>query len=309
MKKCYFDGENFMNKFVNDMSVNTFNTFNGFNKNSSYNSNYSKNINQTNYCNNCGKSGHLYHQCKQPITSIGIIAFRKNNDIIEYLLIRRCNSLGFADFISGKYPLYNKNYLMNIINEMTNEEKDIILTKDFDELWKTVWGDKPNIQYKSDEKISRSKFISLKLGITINNQEYNLKSLIEGSVTSWQETEWGFPKGRRDFQEKDLQCALREFEEETGYNRSELNVIQNLNPYEEIFTGSNYKSYKHKYYIAFMNNNCRNETIENRKNFEVSKMGWYNYEEACNIIRPYNLEKLSILEKVNKILTQYRLYT
>lgn len=305
MKKSHFDGENFMNKFVNDMSVNTFNTFNGFNKNSSY----SKNINQTNYCNNCGKSGHLYHQCRQPITSIGIIAFRKNNDIIEYLLIRRCNSLGFADFISGKYPLYNKNYLINIINEMTNEEKEMILTKDFDELWKTVWGDKPNIQYKSDEKISRSKFISLKLGITINNQEYNLKSLIESSVTTWKETEWGFPKGRRDFQEKDLQCALREFEEETGYNRSELNVIQNINPYEEIFTGSNYKSYKHKYYIAFMNNNCRNEIIENRKNCEVSKMGWYNYEEACNIIRPYNLEKLSILEKVNKILTQYRLYT
>ena len=49
MKKCYFDGENFMNKFVNDMSVNTFNTFNGLNKNSSYNSNYSKNINQTNF--------------------------------------------------------------------------------------------------------------------------------------------------------------------------------------------------------------------------------------------------------------------
>jgi len=309
MKKYYFDGENFVNKFVNDISVNNFNTFNNSNNNYTISSYKLKNINQTNYCNNCGKSGHLYHQCKQPITSIGIIAFRKNNDIIQYLLIRRCNSLGFADFIAGKYPLYNKNYLTNIINEMTNEEKEMILTKDFDELWKTLWGDKPNIQYKGDEKISRSKFISLKLGITNNNQEYNLKSLVESSVTNWNETEWGFPKGRRNFQEKDLHCALREFEEETGYNSSELNIIQNVNPYEEIFTGSNYKSYKHKYYIAFMNNNCCNETIENRKNYEVSKMGWYNYEEACNIIRPYNLEKLSILEKVNKILTQYRLYT
>ena len=28
------------------------------------------------YCNNCGKPGHIYNQCKIPITSFGIIAFR-----------------------------------------------------------------------------------------------------------------------------------------------------------------------------------------------------------------------------------------
>ena len=26
------------------------------------------------FCSNCGKSGHLFQQCKQPITSVGIIA-------------------------------------------------------------------------------------------------------------------------------------------------------------------------------------------------------------------------------------------
>ena len=275
-----------------------------FNSNSSYSNNYSNN-----YCNNCGKNGHLYHQCKQPITSTGIIAFRKNKENnIEYLLIRRNHSLGFSDFISGKYPLYNKNYLINIINEMTNQEKKMILEKDFDDLWKLFWGENENINYRNDEKISRSKFISLKLGITINNQEYNLKSLVDESVTIWNETEWGFPKGRRNFQEKDLHCAMREFEEETGYNRNELYIIQNLVPYEEIFTGSNYKSYKHKYYIAYMDNENTNEMIRHRKNYEVDRVAWFNYEDACNAIRPYNLEKLSILQKINKILTQYRLY-
>jgi len=168
---------------------------------------------------------------------------------------------------------------------------------------------KNSIQYRGDEKISRSKYISLKLGITINMQEYNLKSLINESVTKWSETEWGFPKGRRNFQEKDLHCAMREFEEETGYNTNELTIVQNLMPYEEIFTGSNYKSYKHKYYVAFMNNDNTNEMIEDRKNYEVDKIAWYNYNDAVSVIRPYNLEKLSILEKVNKILIQYRLYT
>jgi ADP-ribose pyrophosphatase YjhB (NUDIX family) len=253
----------------------------------------------------------MYHQCRQPITSIGIIAFRNNkmNNKIEFLLIRRNHSLGFSDFISGKYPLYNKNYLINIINEMSNSEKKMILEKDFDDLWKCFWGETENVKYRSDEKISRSKYISLKIGITINNQEYNLKSLINESVTNWEETEWGFPKGRRNFQEKDLHCGIREFEEETGYNINELSIIQNLIPYEEIFTGSNYKSYKHKYYVGYMNNDNTNEMIKHRKNYEVDKIAWFNYENACSIIRPYNLEKLSILEKVNKFLTQYRLYS
>ncbi len=73
---------------------------------------------QYNFCNNCGKNGHMFHHCKQPITSIGIIAFRYNKGVVEYLMIRRKDSLGFVDFMRGKYPLHNKNYLMNIINEM-----------------------------------------------------------------------------------------------------------------------------------------------------------------------------------------------
>jgi len=184
---------------------------NSSNFTNNFNGNTFINNSSSNYCNNCGKNGHIYHQCKQPITSIGIIAFRKNkiNGMIEYLLIRRKHSLGFSDFIAGKYPLYNKNYLINIINEMSNYEKKIILEKDFDELWKIFWGENENVKYRDDEKTSRSKYISLKLGITINNQEYNLKKLIDESPTNWNETEWGFPKGRRNFQEKDLHCALR----------------------------------------------------------------------------------------------------
>lgn len=260
-----------------------------------------------NYCNNCGKYGHLFHQCKLPITSIGIIAYKKINNIIYYLLIRRKHSLGFIDFMRGKYPLYDKNYLINIINEMSLEEKELLLTKDFDYLWGYIWGTTSNMQYRVEEKTSRNKFNSLQLGIHLNQTEYNLKSIINESITNWSETEWGFPKGRRNYLEKDLQCALREFEEETGYNKNELNILLNIQPYDEIFTGSNYKSYKHRYYIGKISSDIHDVNECNIENYEVSKMGWYTYEESCNLIRPYNLEKLSILEKINKILINYKI--
>ena len=225
-----------------------------------------------NFCNNCGKHGHLFHQCKNPITSIGIIVFNNNNNNnnnsndINYLMIRRKDSLGYVDFMRGKYPLFNKRYLLNIIYEMTNEEKNKLLTTDFDILWAELWGEYIGIQYRGEEKTSREKFNSLKIGITLPQDEYNLESLINICKESWEEPEWGFAKGRRNYQEKDLNCALREFEEETGCSKNSLKLIQNIIPIEELFTGSNYKSYKHKYYIAYMNkNNIPLINFQNRK--------------------------------------------
>ena len=41
------------------------------------------------FCNNCGKNGHLFHQCKVPITSIGIILVDNSGPENKFLMIRR----------------------------------------------------------------------------------------------------------------------------------------------------------------------------------------------------------------------------
>ena len=260
-----------------------------------------------NFCNNCGKTGHAFHQCKYPITSIGIIAFRKTKEGIKYLMIRRKDTLGFVDFMRGKYPIYNQNYLCNIINEMTINEKKKLLNNSFDELWKDLWGDNIGIQYRIEENTSRNKFDLLKAGITKGNQIFSLSTLINNSTTSWKETEWGFAKGRRNYQEKDINCALREFQEETGYSKNSINIIQNLIPFEEIFTGSNYKSYKHCYYVAHIDNTVK--AFANFQESEVSKLEWFTFTQALDKIRPYNQEKISILSRVDELINKFRLYT
>ncbi len=262
-----------------------------------------------NFCNNCGKMGHAFHQCKHPITSTGIIAFRKskNSSKLEYLMICRKDTLGFVDFMRGKYPIHCKRYLMNIINEMTVKEKQKLLDNNFNTLWKELWGGNIGIQYRGEEKISKDKFNILKYdSIVCGSEKYTLKSLIEESTTRWNEPEWGFPKGRRNYQEKDLHCALREFEEETGYPKTSLKIIQNLNPFEEIFTGSNYKSYKHRYYIAYIDS--RDIEAKQYQTTEVSKVEWQDYEMVLKSIRPYNIEKQHIIKNINKLLNSNKLY-
>jgi 8-oxo-dGTP pyrophosphatase MutT (NUDIX family) len=272
------------------------------------------------FCNNCRNVGHSFHQCKYPITSVGLIVYTKNvnvnvnnnttnnteNESFRYLMIRRKDSLGYIEFIRGKYPLYNKLYIQNIISEMNVAEKNKILTHHFDTLWRELWGDNLGIQYRGEEHAAKEKFESIKSGVNSSSCVYSLKSLVEESMTFWVETEWGFPKGRHNNQEKDLLCALREFEEETGYPRNSIKLVQNVIPFEEIFTGSNYKSYKHKYYLGFMENIT--DVKDSYQKSEVSKMGWHTYDEAIKLIRPYNLEKINVLTRVNKLLSDYRLY-
>jgi len=260
------------------------------------------------FCNNCGKSGHLFHQCKQPIISLGIILFRYNEaNNIEYLLIRRKDTLGYVDFVRGKYMLYNKTYLLNILSEMTLQEHNKLLQNDFNMLWSDLWGEHIGIQYRGEERVSKEKYENLINGINDVNGTYNLQSLIDEVKTKWTEPEWGFPKGRRNYQEKDLNCALREMEEETGYQKHQIKLVQNIIPFEEIFIGSNYKSYKHRYYLGQINKNII--PSNNFQETEVSKMIWATYESAIDHIRTYNYEKHQILKHANRLLTEYRLYS
>lgn len=273
---------------------------------------YKKNV----FCNNCGKNGHLMHACKHPITSNGLIVFKDSDEGAAYLMIRRKDTLGFVEFIRGKYPLYNRMYLQRLIDEMTVDEKRRLQTQTFSELWKNVWGDYLNSKYQTEETVSCERFNLLKKGVKINRGNGNyecitLDELVEGSTTQWTEPEWGFPKGRRNYQERDLDCALREFSEETGYDSSKLVVMQNIVPYEEIFMGSNVKTYKHKYYVAYFpltQNAAASFSVSPKfQKTEVSKMEWFSFEECVRHIRPYNLEKLNILRNLNDALKEYEI--
>lgn len=263
------------------------------------------------FCNNCGKNGHMFNQCKLPITSFGVISFRMNqNGQYEFLMIRRKDTLGYIDFMRGKYSINDKDYIINLVKQMTIAEKMKIKTTDFDELWKDVWGKSEQLsnQYKSEQYDSMDKFNKLKTGVMSNNEYYTIDTIILESENAeqWTEPEWGFPKGRRNYYEKDYDCALREFFEETGYNPKLLKNIHNILPFEEIFTGSNYKSYKHKYYLMFMQ--YENSIIKTKyEETEVSEMSWKTLEECISSIRHYNLEKIKLISNIHACLMKYKL--
>jgi ADP-ribose pyrophosphatase YjhB (NUDIX family) len=293
---------------------------------------------QGQYCNNCGKHGHLFSNCIVPITSLGIIACRKKasgsggacielnekchiidaavsvtlcrgekyiKNEFEYLMIQRVESFGYIEFMRGKYSVHNYQYLKNIIDEMTIQEKQNLLKKDFDELWVSLWGEYSGLQYRGEKQISKNKYLQLISGVECGGIKCDLESLIASSTTKWETAEWGFPKGRRNHQEKDVDCAFREFTEETGYNKECLRHMYNILPYEEIFIGSNTKCYKNKYYICYMDSDLESAQTSGYQKSEVKNMKWLTYEECMNIIRPYNVEKKNMLTSINNTLHKF----
>ena len=136
------------------------------------------------------------------------------------------------------------------------------------------------------------------------NEESLLHRIRDERSNIWTEPEWGFPKGRRNFQEKDYDCALREMTEETGYPLHLMKNMKNILPFDEIFLGSNYKSYKHRYYLMYMNYEDSHITDRYDRS-EVSMMRWKTYEECLLSIRPYNLEKKRLIKNIEITLSNY----
>ena len=144
----------------------------------------------------------------------------------------------------------------------------------------------------------------LKKGINSFTDSYNLEDLINLSITNWIEPEWEIPKGRRNNMEKDITTAIREFQEETGILKHKINIINNILPFDEIFTGSNNKSYRHRYFIAYIEGDV---VLSNYQKCEVSNINWFSLENSLKIIRKYNLEKKEVIKNIDKVLKSFRL--
>jgi len=217
---------------------------------------------------------------------------------IEYLMICRSNTFGYIDFMKGNYSLNNLEHVQVLINEMTISEKNDILTLSFEELYRRLTKpSKQHINVRNDE--SKKKFESLRNGLNISGEIITLQIMIDYSDSQWINNEWEFPKGRKNYKEKDLDCAKREFQEETGISSTNLQIINNVMPFEEIFIGSNQKCYKNVYYLGIIDTEV---DLTNYQETEVSIMEWKSYNDCIESIRDYNVEKSCLLTNVHNFI-------
>lgn len=271
-----------------------------------------------NYCTNCGKSGHNNKNCTEPITSCGIICINIKNlpikrletflynkfidiqdfnyknlnflnklykykDDIKFLLIQRKHSLSYIEFIRGRYNEKDINNLIYLFSLMSKSEIENIKNNEFQIIWDNLW-----------RKTARNKnFIKELNNSKIKFNYCKRNNLFDNLNTTYETPEWGFPKGRRNRFEKNLDCAIREFEEETNYKNYVL--YNRVNCIEEVFKGTNNIDYKHIYYLA----GSDSDNIENINDiYEIGNIGWYTYDETIQLMRQYDITKIDIVNQI-----------
>ena len=251
-------------------------------------------------CNNCGKIGHTFNQCSAPITSYGIIIFRFTNSVPEILMINRNKSLCYIEFIRGKYNINNPNYIVILMNKFSTEEKEKLKNNTFEYLWKDLWllEDLNNLKFNKDYEKSREKFNNLKKGIFTKGEFINLKELLNRSTDKYNETEWEFPKGRKNNNEKNIECAIRECREETNFTDNDYELLINISPLNEYYTGENKIKYCHIYYLGQLTNYDRELIVDSKNNqsLEISKMEWLSKDKALKKLRDYHKSRFRILD-------------
>jgi ADP-ribose pyrophosphatase YjhB (NUDIX family) len=174
---------------------------------------------------------------------------------------------------------------------MTEQEKQSLLTKSFDEIWRTLWVNHDSKCFKNEYEYAYRKF-----------QKLDIPALIQEFGTSkFTFQEFGFPKGRRNMKETNIACAEREFFEETGYDKSCYDFIKNYPTIHEEFVGTNGVKYRHIYYLVKIKDNAPPAKIDYKNKIqtgEVQNIGWFTYDECMSIIRPYDIAKKQVIKKV-----------
>lgn len=270
---------------------------------------HSKHFKKDLVCINCGYCGHTSKNCNFPITSFGLVTYKFVNGKIYYLMIQRKDSLCYTEFIRGKYDLKNIKYISNLLTNITKDERTKLQSCSFEYLWKEMWVNNTN-NLKKEYNSSQVKFNKLKSGYFIKSGDsivnISFRCLLE-NLSYLDETEWEFPKGRRKLNERDIHCALREFEEETNIN-SKLVYIEDKNKqYEEIFIGKNKLRYRNIFYVASYLKNNVFDIFYDKNNLdqikEVADVVFMTSKEVCEKIKS-KPEKMEIFQRIHSHLTK-----
>jgi len=235
-----------------------------------------------------------YDQYKQyrdkAITSYGIIPYtwirNINNDgkvtkELKFLLPQRRDTIHYMEF-----PRYkgSEHMIKKIITLMTKEEKKRIMncyhSNTLVDLWFDLWINKRSKAFKKEFKSALENY-------KVNIEKY--KHLLSDDSIGLDECPWTWPKGRKHSNETELQCAKREFEEETKIPQKNINIVP-MKPYEDIYIGSDGKLYRNVLFVAYLPINKYPPVVYRSSLFrkyiteETQDMRWMSFEECMTKI-------------------------
>lgn len=174
------------------------------------------------------------------IKSYGLIVFFRDTDSTKFLLIQKRETYEYMTFMKGKWRTRNDVNLL--FSKMTKDERYRIRNYTFDELWNDLWISDKYSFYTSGYNHADRKYREIRNSIP---------HLLDSTSSDTTHLPWEFPKGKKSTGfETYVECAFREFYEETGIHTKNVELISGCVPVGEIYVGGDNRKYSTLYYIA-----------------------------------------------------------
>jgi 8-oxo-dGTP pyrophosphatase MutT (NUDIX family) len=213
--------------------------------------------------------------------SAGAIICRKTDaGIPQVLMVKGRVQFAYREFVFGKYT--DEASVMNLLNDMTVGEKLLLIGKDFGRIWYHIWLNIPtsgNMYYFYSR--CRSKFERF-----TSDGGRQLITMIQQSK-SIGDTKWGFPHGKIEIDESDLDGALRELYEEGNVSRDDVKILSTLPLTASHSTA--YCKYRSRYFVMeAIRTITEGVSFENPHQYkEVSDVRWVSladiHQLTCKI--------------------------
>ena len=227
----------------------------------------------------------------KPSISYGLIVYTYDHDEIKFLMTLRRDTFCYESIIRG---IYTNDMLEDYVSHITIEEKERILNYPFDMLWKDLWVSVRRRLYKIEYKKAKDIF----------KKNYDRILSLVNDLIVFDPVKWEFPKGKMFSEETSVQCAMREFQEETNINHKYISILKNSSTYTDCFIGNDSKEYKSVYYLGFIKNGlsipftyykCPFQMRNDYVSDEVMSISWLSYQDAYELCSP---NKREILEQI-----------
>lgn len=243
----------------------------------------------------------------------------KGNSDVKILMIKRRYTYAYFSFVFGHYQKHNKKRIKYLFNNMTFGEKIDILSMNFSNIWYRLWLCEPEkvydtykqniateIQVKNLTNYFRKK--SKFEHIFTRDGGKLLQRLINNSSNA--STPWEIPKGGADANELDLNCAVREFEEETGVTPDKYKLMWNINPITSSHKDDNIV-YKSNYYVACFSGGSNSNWVPKvkfnsiKQLAEVELIKWVSLDEL-NFLNLDTPTKTRLVALYNNVISEFK---
>lgn len=220
--------------------------------------------------------------------------FMKIKKSLKVLIIMRKHTYGYVDFVRGHYNPNNYKQIYHMFTHMTPEEINYINnnSNNFDTIYRTIWRDFTDSKKYGDDKFYeaiRTEYRTSKLNFDTlrDSAMVKLDTYIKCSPC-YQTPEWSLPKGKRMYKsnnnlvESNIECALREFSEETGLEKSQFTLFENLSPCMIEYHGSDGLHYRNVFYTSIINKQPQICNVSEVQRNEVGGIGLFDIDEVMS---------------------------